>query len=136
MDPTIPLGTQELSQACGGTLLMWQRTGCSAPILTNFLPFSPSSSLCGATLKARSSQSLCSKCRSNSMRSKGNSTKVEKRHATSRSDSLEVSHLFGPAISTGDSWNLGGTPCLCSTRQSFTIVEIWTQRCGTSRQKQ
>ena len=91
------LGTHELSQACGGTLLMWQRTMCGAPILAKFSLFLPSSSHCGATLKSRRSQSSWLKCHTNSRKSTGNFTEVRKRHPTPRSDSFEMSHLFGPA---------------------------------------
>ncbi len=96
MDPATSLGTQELSQARGGALLMWQRTICSAPLLADFLLVLPSSSPRGAILKPRRSQGLQSKCHSISKRSTGNFTEVEKKHPTSRSGSFERSHLFGP----------------------------------------
>ncbi len=97
MGPTISLGTQELSQTCGETLLMGQWTICNAPILANFSLFLPFSSLCGAILKPRRSQSFLLKCHSNFKRNAENFTEVEKRHSTSRSDFFEVSHLLGQA---------------------------------------
>ncbi len=95
-DPTTSLGTQELSQACEGTLLMWQRTICSASTLTDFSSLWPSSILCGAILKPRRSQSFLSKCHSNFKKNTENFIEVEKRNPTSRSDSFEMSHLFEP----------------------------------------
>ena len=39
MDPPASHGTQEPSEACGGALLMWQRTIYSAPISADFSLF-------------------------------------------------------------------------------------------------
>ena len=97
MAPTTSLGTQELSQACGGTLLMRQRSICSAAILADFSLFLPSSSLRRAAMKPRRNQNSWSRCHSKLKRSTGNFAEVEKRHPTSRCDSSKMSNLFGPA---------------------------------------
>ncbi len=81
----------------------------SVPILDDFPPFSPSSNLCGTALMPRRSQSLQSKCHSNSNISMGDFTEVKKRHPTSRSGSIERSH-FSESVNYNNFGALGGYP--------------------------
>ncbi len=98
---------------------MWHWIIRSVPMLADFPPFLPSSSLCGAAVKPRRSLTLQSKCHSISERSTEIFTEVEKGHPTLRSGVIEGSHFSG-FINYVTFGALGGYPIHVSESSSMS----------------